>query len=315
MLPATPAPAGDPRLARFIRRELAAEPLRVPSLIVTIWGDALAPRGAEYWLSTILRLAAPFRFNERAVRTGMFRLHRGGWVEPRAVGRRSRYRLTNAGAEGFERAFHRVYDTPFPSWNGRWDGVIAGADVGGPAIRKRLRDQLAWAGYGRFGLDVFLRPARDDHAAERIADALGIRASVTAMTAREPRDAGLPLLRDRAEQVWALASLGGDYRRFLARFAGIASLLDPTVVDAEQAFVVRTLLVHAYRRVRLRDPQLPRELLAGDWPGAQAYDVARALYGACRPAADRFVRGVLVAEQEASASRRDRPPARFVARA
>jgi phenylacetic acid degradation operon negative regulatory protein len=89
MLPAPVSSTGDPRLARFIRRELAAEPLRVPSLIVTIWGDALAPRGAEYWLSTILRLMAPFRVNERAVRTGMFRLHRGGWVEPRAVGRRS----------------------------------------------------------------------------------------------------------------------------------------------------------------------------------------------------------------------------------
>ena len=26
---------------------------------------------------------------------------------------------------------------------------IAGAEVGGPAARKRLRDELAWAGYGR----------------------------------------------------------------------------------------------------------------------------------------------------------------------
>ena len=159
---------------------------------------------------------------------------------------------------------------------------------------------------------MFLRPARDDHAAERIAEALGVRANVTAMSAREPSDAGLPGLRERAEQVWTLAALGGEYRRFLARFAGIASLVNRKEGDVEQAFVVRTLLVHAYRRVRLRDPQLPRDVLADDWPGALAYGVARALYRACRPAADRFVRSALTAEQEPLATQRVRPPARFV---
>jgi len=163
--------SAEPALARWIRRELATEAPKVPSLIVTIWGDALAPQGGEFWLSTILRLLAPFGVNERAVRTGVFRLHRGGWFEPRAVGRRSRYRLTAAGSEGFERAFHRVFDPPFPPWDGSWEGVIAGAEVGGPAVRKRLRNELEWAGYGRFGPGVLLRPTRGDGAAARIGQA------------------------------------------------------------------------------------------------------------------------------------------------
>jgi phenylacetic acid degradation operon negative regulatory protein len=33
---------------------------------------------------------------------------------------------------------------------------------------------------------------------------------------------------------------------------------------------VRTLLIHAYRRVLLRDPLLPAALLPLDWPGAAA---------------------------------------------
>ena len=37
--------APDAEVRRWIRRELAADPPRAPSLIVTVWGDALAPHG------------------------------------------------------------------------------------------------------------------------------------------------------------------------------------------------------------------------------------------------------------------------------
>jgi phenylacetic acid degradation operon negative regulatory protein len=41
---------------------------------------------------------------------------------------------------------------------------------------------------------------------------------------------------------------------------------------------VRTLLIHAFRRVLLRDPQLPPALLPLDWPGAAAYTLTRDFY-------------------------------------
>ena len=291
-----PRSHGSPAIARWIRRELADDPPRAPSLVVSIWGDALAAKGDEFWLSTLFTLVAPFGINVRAVRTGVFRLHRGGWLASRAVGRRSRYRLTAAGAEGFERAFHRVYDPPFPRWDGEWEGVIVAADAGGPALRKRVRDELAWAGYGRYGAGIFVRPARRDGAAGRIADALRVSSALTVFSARDTDDASISTLRDRVATVWSIASLGGEYRRFLARFGGIAQALRNGDASAEQAFVVRTLLIHAYRRVRLRDPQLPRELVElvePDWPGARAYEVARVLYRTLLPASEAFVRGVL----------------------
>ena len=43
----------DPEVARWIRRTLADQPPRARSLIVTVWGDALAPHGGEVWLATI----------------------------------------------------------------------------------------------------------------------------------------------------------------------------------------------------------------------------------------------------------------------
>ena len=292
-MPAHPHAAA---LARWIRRQLAADPPRAPSLIVTVWGDWVAPGRDEVWLSTLFRLLAPFGVNERAVRTGVFRLSRGGWLETRSLGRRSRYRLTAAGAEGFDRAFHRVYDPPFMPWDGDWEGVVASTERAGAAARRRLRDELAWSGYGRFGASLYLRPARRDGAAERIARALGLGDAVAAFTARDAVDAELPGLGARAGSVWSLGTIAGEYREFLARFGGVAPALSRAT--PEHAYVVRTLLMHAYRRLRLRDPQLPREVLSGDWPGAAAYTLARSLYRATQARGDRFVREIFATERE-----------------
>ena len=292
----------DARLDRWIAGALSAERPRVPSLIVTVWGDTVSPLRDEVWLSTLFALLAPFRVNARAVRTGVFRLARGHWLEARAVGRRSRYRLTGAGREGFERAFHRVYDPPFLAWNGAWDGLLANADRATAAERRRLRDELAWAGFGRFAADVYLRPARAGDDAARIVEALGLRDAVTAFVARDAHST-LASLRDRTDETWALAALAEEYRRFLARFASLARAWPRMRPSPGQAFVVRTLLVHAYRRARLRDPQLPREVLAREWPGEDAYAAARALYRAASPACNAFVRGILEAAREPRASR------------
>ena len=273
--------------ARWIRRELASDPPRVPSLIVTVFGDALVPHGGAAWLATLIRLLAAFGVNERAVRTGVFRVARDGWLAAEAAGRKSRYRVTAEGAERFARAFHRVYDSPFEPWGGEWEAVAAHGEGLGPAMRRHLRDELHWAGFAAFAPNLYLRPARFDGIAARIVESLGIARAVTGFLARESEASGLAGLASRAETVYALPSLAGDYRRFLARFSGVAEAFARGARPAPaQAFVVRTLLVHAYRRVRLRDPQLPRAVLPADWPGAAAYTLCRAVHLAAHPLAE-----------------------------
>src|ERR1700760_1992542 len=68
------APRPDPAVARWIERTLHDDPPRARSLIVTVWGDALAPHGGEVWLAGLIRLLAPFGINERLTRTSVFRL-------------------------------------------------------------------------------------------------------------------------------------------------------------------------------------------------------------------------------------------------
>jgi phenylacetic acid degradation operon negative regulatory protein len=88
----------DVEVRRWIRRELASAPPRAPSLIITIWGDAIAPHGGAVMLAGLIDLLAPFGINERLVRTSVFRLAREGWLKAKPVGRESLYRLTTDGA-------------------------------------------------------------------------------------------------------------------------------------------------------------------------------------------------------------------------
>jgi len=304
------APVPSAALARFLRRELESDPPRASSLIVTVWGDAIAPVRDDVWLSTLFQLLAPFGVNERAVRTGLFRLARSGWFEAEAVGRRSRYRLTASAIEGFEQAFHRVYDRPFAPWDGTWQGVIVAIDAIGPAVRKRVRDELSWAGFARFGASVFLRPARRDASLERIAEALQVGKAMTAFEAHDRLEGTLATLRSRTMEAWSLESLASDYQQFIARFGGVAvadASLDP---DPEQAFVLRTLMMHAYRRVRLRDPQLPRDVLPREWPAARAYMLARKLHRMTRTGATAFASAIVAGAEEPS-PRRSRQLPRF----
>lgn len=286
----------DPAIARWIRRELASHPPRARSLVVTVWGDTLAPHGGEVWLSTLFRLLAPFGASERLARTAVFRLARDGWLEGLARGRRTRYRLTSDGARRFAQAYRRVYTPPSRPWDGSWDVAVLPPEALDAKARARLRDDLLWSGFAAFAPGVFARPSRDAGAD----DALRWPGGALRFAARDVPAANGATLAARADDAWSLPALAVEYRAFLGRFrplaAAVAGAARPT---PEQGFVVRTLLVHEYRRARLRDPQLPPELLPADWPGAQAYALCRDVYRAAEPLAREHLARALDDEGEA----------------
>jgi DNA-binding transcriptional regulator PaaX len=49
-------------------------------------------------------------------------------------------------------------------------------------------------------------------------------------------------------------------------------------ITPEDAFLLRTLLIHDWRRLLLRDPELPDVLLPAGWPGRAARQLTRDLY-------------------------------------
>src|SRR5690242_1836566 len=159
---ASAPPAGpDPQVARWIRRTLAEDPPRARSLVITVWGDALAPHGGEAWLAGLIPLLAPLGINERLTRTSVFRLARDGWLAAETQGRHSRYRLTAEGRARFEAAYRRIYAPPPGDWSGEWEIVIDPPLAASAAERARLRDELRWDGFGTLASGLYVRPRID----------------------------------------------------------------------------------------------------------------------------------------------------------
>jgi len=280
------------RIDRWIRRELARAPLKAKSLVVTVWGDAIAPHGGAVWLSGLIRLLAPLGLNERLVRTSVYRLVQEGWLAARQDGRRSLYRLTAGGLHRFEHAYRRIYAPPAGDWDGCWDVVLAPAAGLSARERHDLRKELGWEGFGAIAPGVLVRPVRVGSHDTRgeIIRALGLEGRVAAVIARDAPES----LWGLAADCWNLEALEREYRRFITRFDWVLdSFRAGAGFDPERCFVVRTLLIHAFRRVTLHDPQLPAELLPARWPEPIAYALCRDFYRLTHISAERHLAATL----------------------
>ena len=141
-------------------------PVRAGSLIVTLFGDAILPRGGAVSLGSLIKLAAPFGLNERLVRTAASRLVHDGWLAAHRSGKLSEYHLSAAGRDRFDEATQRIYGAPSPAWSGRWSLVVL-PQLPGPK-RKRIRENLSWLGFGEFAAGVFAHPQLPGQTLEQI---------------------------------------------------------------------------------------------------------------------------------------------------
>lgn len=275
---------------RWIAATLENTTLRTNSLIITVFGDAIAPHREAVWLGDLIELLAPLQIKDRAVRTSVFRLVQEGWLQATPVGRRSAYRLTNTGQRRVSHAYRRIYDAPQATWNGEWQIVALPEGALKTTDRDALRRDLRWDGYGSLAPNVFARPSAD---ASEVSDTLrqsGSEDKVVVFRARELDAISTRPLQALAHECWRLDRLADDYRRFIARFAPAIKWLKPARGrNAAQHFLLRTLLIHEFRRVQLRDPQLPDALLDANWPGHTARQLCRDIYAQTLPLSEQHL--------------------------
>src|SRR5437588_11864014 len=100
-----------PALLSTILARLRSEPSRCGSTVITIYGDAIVPRGGCVWLGTLLAFFRSIEISEGVVRTAVSRLAADGWLERTRVGRKSFYRLAAHGQTTFAEAAARIFWT------------------------------------------------------------------------------------------------------------------------------------------------------------------------------------------------------------
>ena len=256
--------------SEWIAHFLATDPPRSKSLVMTIFGDAIAPHGGAVWLGSLIELLAPFGVNDRLLRTSVFRLAQEGWLVASRDGRRSSYAILPQALPRFERANRRIYAPLDVHWDGSWTLLLARQRRDRAPTARALRKELEWEGYAQLAPGVFGHPAGDAEVLRRNAGArIGVRGQAVRVQ-RAPSCRSVPA-RPLRELVGRRLGPVGRGRRATAGSSTSSRRCwrcwTRRALAPEQAFVIRTLLIHAYRRVQLHDPMLPIELLPDPWPG------------------------------------------------
>lgn len=282
------------RLADFRQKRR----VQAGSLIITAFGDAVLPRGGKIWLGSLIRLLEPLDLNERLIRTSVFRLVKEEWLRTETLGRRADYALTAAGRRRFAEAARHIYASRAPLWDRRWRLILVVGELP-PKEREQVRNALLWQGFGVLGSECFVHPGAelstvlDALLAEGLADALG---ALLPLFAADARSAASASDADLVARAWNLEALAGAYGHFVDRYQPV---LDELQRDASlelsdgDAFLLRLLLIHDYRRMLLRDPELPEVLLPAQWPGQQARLLCKEIYKRLEAASSRHLDAML----------------------
>ncbi len=252
--------------------------MQARAAVFDLYGDHLARSG--YWapIATVVALTRACGIQPPATRTAVSRMVAQHWLSAhRRHGLRG-YAATSVGRERLTRARQRIYEPGPPSWDRRWHLVVL-EPVADRTRRARLHASMTYLGYGRLAASSWISP----HGSAELADTLRtleVRGTdVLGPSTRDPMDL--------VQQVWDLADLARAYTDFTAT---VPDRAQAGGLQPEQAYSVRTLLVHRWRNFMFRDPGLPAEMLPPDWPGhgarRQFLDVAQVLLPATRTFVD-----------------------------
>ncbi|MCC3304899.1 phenylacetic acid degradation operon negative regulatory protein PaaX [Sneathiella sp. HT1-7] len=268
--------------------------LKAKSLLVTVWGDAVAPHGGTVWLGSLINLVAPLGLNERVVRTAVFRLQKERLLASNQIGRRSFYRLTKTGGHRFAEATRRIYASGDISWDGNWLFLFALRRELAEKDRRKLETELGWLGFGNLGGGIYAHPTASAESVDSLLSDLDLAGKVTALRATGTGAAPFDAPEILVAKGWALKELEADYARFIHHFGRFADGEGRAPsLDEKKCFIIRSLLVHDYRRVLLRDPMLPAELLPKGWNGNQARSLFRTIYDLVWEGAETYLMTIL----------------------
>jgi len=220
---------------------------RVWSIIMSLFGDLAQQPGDRLTGSALSRIIMPVGIKPEAIRVALHRLRKDGWIDSARSGRASAHFLTDYGrarsAEVTPRFYTRMPDTPTD-----WHLLIAEDGPGQSA----LDEMLLTAEYFSLARNVALGagPAPEvsgalmsfDVEARAVPDWVRARACPTDLAA------SCRSLCDALEQATALLPPEGE-------------------ITPLQTATLRMLIVHRWRRVVLRMPDLPAAFFPPDWPG------------------------------------------------
>ncbi|HCU1845635.1 TPA: phenylacetic acid degradation operon negative regulatory protein PaaX [Acinetobacter baumannii] len=278
------------KIQQIIDSVVKNETLSGTSLISTIFGDSVLHRGGNISLASLIQLLELFGFNDRAVRTSVFRLVKNDWLCSDKIGRTSFYRITDSSRSTYLQAEQRIYNDQMKEWDHYWDLIqMSSLDTENKVL---LKKELEWLGFANISTNLMAYPGCNRIELQRLLVDLNMSEQVVVFKAET-----LQLFNNSVDTIgrmlrtnWPIDELRQRYLQFLDIFREIGVLLmqENEQLEPVQAFQIRTLLIHYYRRILLKDPALPLELLPTDWPAISARTLSMNIYKKVFEPADEY---------------------------
>ncbi|WP_010111208.1 phenylacetic acid degradation operon negative regulatory protein PaaX [Acinetobacter sp. P8-3-8] len=279
----------NPKLKQAIDDFIANESLSGTSLIMTVFGDCIYHHGGIISLASLIQLMDVFGFNERSVRTAVFRLVQNGWLVSEKIGRTSYYRVTESSRQRFVQADAKIYNFNHVDWDQKWDLILLSSlDLENKLV---LKKELEWIGFATIASNVMAYPGCDHLKLQNLLLNLNMTDQVVIFKAEALQlwQESYPTVKRMVEANWPIQELHSRYEKFIRDFREFLNLIENTDdLDAVQAFQLRILLIHQFRRILLKDPDLPSELLPSNWLSLNARNLSSNLYQMVASAGEDF---------------------------
>jgi phenylacetic acid degradation operon negative regulatory protein len=245
-------------------------------MIVTLFGDVVSQHGGWIWMGSIIETLAPLGFHERLVRTSVYRLVQSDWLEVKKFGRKSYYCFSETAHSHYERVARRIYISEPIDWDGKWLLVMP---VSVPEDkREALKKSLLWQGFNTLANGLYAHPSSERRSLDETLLELKLAKDVAVFSAAMDDLYSLSVIKDLVHRKWDIEALQDYYQEFLGFYRSLNSKVDVTSLSPAESFMYRSTLIHDYRRIQLRDQDLPRELLPNGWVGYEAQDLVKKLY-------------------------------------
>lgn len=211
------------------------ENLRVWSFIVTLFGDLARGRHDALSGATLSQLTSRVGIKPASMRVALHRLRKDGWIDNRREGRAGWYFLTEHGRTESISFSQRVYapaDTSPVAQDKAWHIIVCAPNS--PPLENTAS---LFPVPGQTGVFFGLGPMTEQPETLSVIGQIG----------PTPK--------------WLRHALAGpelqhDYQIFETQLAEVTALL-PSNIDALDRAVLRGLIVHSWRRLLLRHPDLP----------------------------------------------------------
>lgn len=227
---------------------------RVWSLLVTMFGDLAQAKGQCIPGALLSRIFAEMEIKPEAVRVALHRLRNDGWIMSSKQGRTSTHTLTDFGRSESAVASRRIYAAPSETPS-NWQAVVLEAP--NAIAIESLKDR----GFAPLNNRIYLGAATAD-----------------------PPDGCLVLVGTNVPNWFKAqfepAQLALDYAVLHKALSEVEAALPENVsLTPLQVAVLRCLIVHGWRRLVLKHPDLPAALLTSGWKGHACHEKVFQLLG------------------------------------